>query len=120
PETEITPLGEIQLTGEWQENIVVVGVASVIKHRHENEESRVQDRIARGEKGLKPMPDDFVECRLTDDTGTYFCKIGMKEFAQLSPKILGKKEGKAVFAFKGTLTPSAPVLLVKAVNYIGE
>ena len=113
-------LSECEPNGQWQEDVVAIGVAAVIKQRSENEAQRIEDRIARGQEGKKPEPCDFVEIRLVSDEGALYGKIGMREFARLSPKVLDLKQGSAILALKGTIMPDAPVMLVKQVKHIGN
>lgn len=106
--------------GDWQEDIVVVGVANVIKKRSENEVERQNDRVERGQERLKPEPADFVEIRLADDTAGVYAKIGIKDYAALAPKVLDLAQGKVILAVKGTICPEAPVMLAKQIRVIGE
>lgn len=100
--------------GDWQEDVLVLGLVTLIKERDENEPQRIQDRLERGQAGKYNGETRFVEIRLTDDTGTIYAKIGRKEFATLGEKALTDiVEGETLLAVKGTITPEAPVLLVK-------
>lgn len=121
PETVVTPIAEIQCDGSWQDNVIVMGVAEVIKERSENEPERQAARKGRGDREIYPGQDKYVEIRLKDDTESNFlCKIGAKDYAQLAPKVLDKKQGSAIFAIKLTITPEIRMGLVKGVNYVGE
>jgi len=111
---------EFDPTGEWREDCVFVGVPIVIKQRSENEIERQNDRVERGQDRLKPEPADFCEIRLQLDEGVIYAKIGMKEYRELAPKVLDLEAGKVLIAVKGTLTPEAPVLLVKQVRVLGK
>lgn len=119
--SDFTPIEDIQLTGDWCEDVYICGVCTVIAERDENEPKRVQDRLERGQQGMYSGQTKFVELRVTDDTGTYFAKIGRNEFNKWGVEILEKgKEKKTVVIIKGTLPPSAPVLLVKNFKILGD
>lgn len=121
PETRVTALADVQPDGFWQDGIVVVGVAEVIKERSENEKERMEARKERGQAEVYKGPDKYLEVRLRDDTESNFlCKIGAKDYAQLAPKVIDGKPGKSVYAMKITITPEIKMGLVKAINAIGE
>jgi DNA polymerase III alpha subunit len=121
PDTKVTSLKDVTPNNEWQDGVIVMGVAEVIKERSENEPERQQSRKERGQAEVYKGPDKYLEIRLKDDTESNFlCKIGAKDFAQLSPKVLDGKPGKSVYAMKITVTPEIKMGLVKGVNYVGE
>lgn len=121
PETVVTPIAEIQPDGSWQEGVIVMGVAEVIKERSENEPERQAARKERGDREIYPGQDKYVEVRLKDDSeNNFLCKIGARDYAQLSQKVLDGKQGKSVYAMRITITPEIRMGLVKGVNYVGE
>lgn len=121
PETVVTPIAEIQCDGSWQDNVIVMGVAEVIKERSENEPERQAARKERGDREIYPGQDKYVEIRLKDDTESNFlCKIGARDYSQMASKVLDKEVGSAIFALKLTITPEIRMGLVKGVNYVGK
>lgn len=118
---DFTDCANAKPNGEWQENVYICGVCDKIEEHDENEERRVQDRIARGQPGLKTGQTKFVELRVRDDTDTVYAKIGMYDYEKWGKQILEEgREKKTMVVIKGTVCPEAPVLLVKGFRIIGE
>lgn len=113
-----TPCGEIKPNGEWQDDILAVGLVTVCEERDENDERRVQDRISRGQTGKYSGPTKFLELRVADSTGVVYYKIGRKDFVVMT-RDLKIEAGKTLVAVKGTLCPQAPVVLCKRIKVIG-
>lgn len=118
---DFVDIGTIECNGEWQEGLYIAGVCDVIAERDENDDKRVQDRIARGQQGIMSGATKFVELRVRDDTGTVYAKIGKNDFNLWGEEILEKgREKKTVVVIKMTYCPEAPVGLVKGFKIVGE
>ena len=63
---------EVEPNGYWQDDVVVIGVVSKVLSRSENEPSRIQDRLDRGQSGRVTGEDRFVEIRLNSDLGALY------------------------------------------------
>jgi len=119
--SKTTPAIQAIPNGSWQEGCVVIGCVRLMEERDENEEKRVQDRLDRGQQGKYTGNTKFIELRVFDDTGEIYAKIGRNEFDSLGQKVIDKVvNGKTLICVKGTITPEAPVLLVKNLKIVGE
>ncbi len=112
---------DITPDGYWQDNVVFIGVVRSCSVKSENDPKRIEDRISRGQQGYINGEDRYVDLRLADDTGEIFCKIGRKEFAELSPKVVDVVEDdKTIVCVSGTVTPEIKMILVKRLKVIGS
>lgn len=119
--SRIVDIGSIELTGEWQREVYVCGLVTKVAVRDENEPKRIEDRLSRGDIGKKEGETRFLEIRVTDDTGTYFVKIGSKEFEKRGIKLTKVLEAdKTYIVARGTIPPSAPVMLNDSIWIIKE
>lgn len=118
---QIVDIDRIELTGDWIRDVHIAGLVTKVATRDENEARRVEDRLARGDIGLKSGATKFLEIRVTDDSGTYFVKIGAKDFEKRANVLTEKlKENKTYIVARGTIPPSAPVMLNDAIWILGE
>lgn len=117
-----TPIEKLEPNGEWQEDIVLMGLATKIVLRSENEPSRIQDRLDRGQRGKVTGEHRFIEIRLSSDLGEVYAKVGVKEFAANEPILFSEdvEEGKTLIMVKGTITPEIRMILVKRLKVIGK
>lgn len=112
---------QVQPNGDWQRDVRVIGVIEAIKERDENEEQRIQDRIERGQQGVKSGFTQFIEVRLKDDTtSNFYAKIGSRDYHGLRDKVDSCVVGKTVVVMKGTVPPEISMLLVENFKVIGE
>lgn len=119
--SRIVDIGSIELTGEWQREVYVCGLVTKVVVRDENEPKRIEDRLSRGDVGKKEGETRFVEIRVTDDSGTFFVKIGSKDFEKRGIRLTEALEvDKSYIVAFGTIPPSAPVLLCSAVWILKE
>ncbi len=119
--SRIVDIGSIELTGEWQREVYVCGLVTKVVIRDENEPKRIEDRLSRGDVGKKEGETRFVEIRVTDDSGTFFVKIGSKDFEKRGIRLTEALEAdKSYIVALGTIPPSAPVLLCSAVWILKE
>jgi len=118
---QIIDIDKIELTGEWQRDIFICGLVTKVATRDENEQKRIEDRLARGDIGKKEGETRFLEIRVTDDTGTYFVKIGSKDYEKRGIKLTEVLEAdKSYIVARGTIPPSAPVMLNDSIWIIKE
>ncbi len=108
--------------GTWRDGLLVIGRVDVFETRDENEPKRIEDRKARGQTPYEYTGQTkFIECRLTDDTGTCYVKIGRNDYDRMMKELDGKIEaGKTLIAAKGKIPPEAPVILCERIKVIGE
>lgn len=112
---------EVIPDGQWQDNVVLIGVVRSCIVKSENEEKRMQDRISRGQAGFMTGEHRYVDLRLATDDGEIFCKIGRKEFKELSPLVVDKvEEDKTLVCVSGTVTPEIKMILVKRLKIVGD
>lgn len=117
---EFTKMVDVVPDGTWQD-LYIAGVCTIIAERDENDQKRVEDRVARGQAGIMQGNSKYVEIRLSDDTGIFYVKIGAKDYEQLGTKILTEgREKKTMIVGMATLCPEAPVLLLKKMRIVGE
>lgn len=110
---------QITPDGYWQDGVVMIGVINSCQIKSENDEKRIQDRIARGQEGYINGQANYVDVRLLDDTGEIFAKIGRKEYEELWPKLDGQfEEGKTLLLVSGTVTPEIKMILVKRLKVL--
>jgi len=111
----------VEPDGDWQRDVRVVGIIETVKERDENEEQRVQDRIERGQQGVKSGFTKFLELRVKDDqTSNFYCKVGSRDYNDLSDKINSCTHGRTVVVMKGTVPPGISMLLVENFKIIGD
>lgn len=116
-----TKIEDVKPTDEWQEGVYICGVCEVIAERDENDDKRVKDRMARGQKGKMEGETKFVEIRVKDDTETIYAKIGRYDFDKWGKEILEKgREKKTMVMIRGTVPPEIPMILIKNFRIVGE
>lgn len=112
---------EIVPNGQWQDDLVLIGVVRSCTVKSENDEKRIQDRISRGQEGFINGQDKYVDLRVATDDGEIFCKIGRKEYWELASKVVGVVEDdKTLICISGTCTPEIKMLLVKRLKIVGS
>lgn len=112
---------EIVPDGNWQDDVLLIGVVRSCIVKSENEEKRIQDRISRGQTGFIKGQDKYVDLRVATDDGEIFCKIGRNEFLELAKSVVDKVEDdKTLICVKGTVTPEIKMILVKRLKVLGN
>lgn len=106
----------VKPSGNWQNDVLIFGVAYQIKPRDENEELRLQRRGHKIE-GLT----DYLELRMRDDSGIIYCRIGRNDFPTMGREIIERgRVNKSMYAIKGTVPPDFRMILIKNIRYIGD
>lgn len=118
--TPATPIGELKPSEESYE-VLVFCTPIKINPRDENEEGNVQKR---GGNLITDGKTDFLQLRLSDDTGTIMGKVNRFNFGRLGEQIINKgRPGKSLWAFKGkvfTVGDNFMVLSINQARYIGD
>ena len=118
--TPPTPIGELKPSSEAYEAMIFATPIKV-NPRDENEEINVQKRDGQRVTDGKT---EFLQIRLSDDTGTIMGKVNRFNFARLGPEIINKgRPGKSLWAFKGKVFTVGDGFMVFSINkarYIGD
>jgi len=118
--TPPTPIGELKPSSEAYE-AMIFATPIKINPRDENEEINVQKRDGQRVTDGKT---EFLQIRLSDDTGTIMGKVNRFNFARLGPEIINKgRPGKSLWAFKGKVFTVGDGFMVFSINkarYIGD
>lgn len=116
-----TPLDKIELCDSWQ-NYTIIGRVSKCEERSENEERKIQDRIARGQQGFLDGDPKSIEIRLDNDIlQGFFCKVTAKSFDDFKDIVLDKLTiDKSIVLVEGSMVPNIPCFIVKKLVEIGK
>ena len=117
--TPVTPIGKLKPSKEPYEAMIFCTPLK-INPRDENEIINVQKRGHEITDGRT----DFLQIRLSDDSGTIMGKVNRFNFRNLGPEIINKgRAGKSLWAFKGkiyTVGDNFLVFSISQARYIGD
>lgn len=106
----------LQPNGEWQHDIMIIGVLRKMNLRDENEHVNVERRGYR-----ITGPDKSLLMFFRDDTDEIFVKITRQRFPAIGEAVLQLgKTGKAIYAIKGFMSPDFRGLYPKQIKYLGD
>lgn len=112
----VTPIKDVRLTGEEYE-ILIIGVLVMIKPRDDNEDMN----IAKRGYEIKEGPTAYLNLRIEDDTDIIIGKINRWDYERWAQPIVERgRQGKAIYALKGTCPKGFRMITVKQVRYIGD
>jgi len=113
--TAPTPVIDVQADGAFKD-VVIIGVASKIAPKDENEAVNVMKRgyAVNG-------PTAALNLFIKDDTDMIFCKVSRYDFERIGRQIVEQgRVGKSLYAIKGSVPPDFRMIKIKAVKYLGE
>jgi DNA-directed DNA polymerase III PolC len=103
-----------------QEDVMIFGTPIKINPRDENEEINLAKRDGVRITGAT----EFLQLRVSDDTGTVMVKINRYNFERLGREVIAKgRAGKSLWAFKGKMFEMEGdfrIMSVKNARYIGD
>lgn len=118
--TPATSIGALKPSKEPYD-VLLFCTPTNINPRDENEETNVQRR---GGSMIADGMNEFLQLRLTDDTGTVMGKINRFNFKRIGEQVISKgRPGKSLWAFKGTVYTVGDNFLVFSIRqarYIGD
>lgn len=113
--TDPMPIAKVQCGVNGQ--VMIVGVASKIAPKDENEAVNIAKRGGRVLTG----PTKALNLFFRDDTDEIFCKINRFKFNQLGQQVLETgRAGKSLYAVKGTVPSGFRMISVDNIRYLGE
>lgn len=122
--TTPTLIGELKPARD-DRPVLIIGVASKITQRSDNEDAKVKSR---GWKIPEGQQHAYLNVEIEDDSGAILCQIKRRSFDEIGKPILDRgRVGKAIYAVKGKLNGNRgdanrtfKMITVEAVRYIGD
>lgn len=100
-----------------EQDVVIIGIAKKIAPKDENEAVNVAKRNGKMLTGPTSALNLFVK----DDSDEIFCKINRYDFERIGRSIVEDgRQGKSIYAIKGSVPRGFRMISVKQVKYLGE